>query len=174
MVLKRGFALILIMFCLNITFGQDIRNHYVSRAQEDGTVFFANPVELFESKEHGTLKYDLTYKTGSDSVVMNFTYILKRAVEPDSIRVKTSTVDILGTTRKIYVEPKSNKDWAHRYSTSGKINDFYKLYDNDGTDAEVVIYSSGKEYTFPAKQSAWSKYSPIGYKIFETIRLNNR
>ena len=45
---------------------QNIRGRYVSRAQEDGTVYHTFPETLFEHPEAGDLTFDITYKSGQE------------------------------------------------------------------------------------------------------------
>lgn len=41
---------------------QNIRNHYVSKAETDGVIYHTFPVTLFENREAGDLTFDITYK----------------------------------------------------------------------------------------------------------------
>ena len=41
--------------------GQNIRSHYVSKAESDGVIYHTFPVTLFESREAGDLTFDITY-----------------------------------------------------------------------------------------------------------------
>lgn len=41
---------------------QNIRSHYVSKAEADGVIYHTFPVTLFESRETGDLTFDITYK----------------------------------------------------------------------------------------------------------------
>lgn len=41
---------------------QNIRSHYVSKAETDGVIYHTFPVTLFESPQTGDLTFDITYK----------------------------------------------------------------------------------------------------------------
>ena len=37
---------------------------------------------------------------------------------------------------------------------------------------EVVLYVGGEPWIYRVKRSAWRSYAPVGYRIFEMIRIN--
>ena len=39
---------------------------------------------------------------------------------------------------------------------------------------EVTVYVGGEPYVYRAKRSAWRSYAPIGYRIFDMIRVNEQ
>ena len=67
--------------------GQNIRPHYVSKAEADGVIYHTFPVTLFEHPEAGDLTFDITYKEHREGrATLNFTCRMARADEVDSVR----------------------------------------------------------------------------------------
>ena len=67
--------------------GQNIRSHYVSKAESDGVIYHTFPVTLFESREAGDLTFDITYKEHRGGrATINFTCRMAQAVPADSVR----------------------------------------------------------------------------------------
>ena len=59
---------------------QNIRNHYVSKAETDGVIYHTFPVTLFENREAGDLTFDITYKEHRGGrATINFTCRMARA-----------------------------------------------------------------------------------------------
>lgn len=66
---------------------QNIRNHYVSKAETDGVIYHTFPVTLFENREAGDLTFDITYKEHRGGrATINFTCRMAQAVPADSVR----------------------------------------------------------------------------------------
>ena len=58
---------------------QNIRNHYVSKAETDGVIYHTFPVTLFENREAGDLTFDITYKEHRGGrATINFTCRIDR------------------------------------------------------------------------------------------------
>ena len=152
---------------------QNIQGHYVSKVQEDGTIYHLMPSTLFENPQLGDLTYDVTYKTeGKGTAVINFTYFAAQTLPADSVRFEAGRTAMAGKTAKLYIEPEK-KTWKHRYSLTTGVAPLYTFFD-PSAEPRVVIYSQGKAYEFRAKKSAWKTYAPIGNKIFEMIRVNEK
>ena len=66
---------------------QNIRSHYVSKAEADGTIYHTLPCTLFEHGDVGDLTFDITYKEHRDGLAtINFTCFMERATPIDSVR----------------------------------------------------------------------------------------
>lgn len=157
------------VFC-SVVSGQNIKGHYVSKSQPDGTIYHTMPVALFENSMSSDLIYDLTYKQHSGQVTLNFTYEMAQPLSADSVCFVSGSTVVSGAVQKMYVEPNQNK-WKHRYTFTTEIAPFYLFY-NEKTLPCVTIYANGKSYVYKVKRSAWRNYAPIGFKIFEMIRFN--
>ena len=73
--------------------GQNIRSHYVSKAESDGVIYHTFPVTLFESREAGDLTFDITYKEHRGGrATINFTCRMAQAVPADSVRFVSGRV----------------------------------------------------------------------------------
>ena len=93
---------------------QNIRSHYVSKAEDDGVIYHTFPVTLFENRETGDLTFDITYKENrSGRATINFTCRMPDAVPADSVRFAAGAVTMSGPVGKLYLEP-GKKDWKHR------------------------------------------------------------
>lgn len=161
-------SLFFLIFCLSL-YGQNIKKHYVLKAQKEGNLYHFLPVSLFEDAHGEKLLYDLTYTSWNDSIMMNFTFIQKEPLLIDSISYVSGNIHIEGKVNKLYIEP-TIKKWTHRYSFMGKADNFFQLY-NSSTTPEILIYSNGIAHHYHVSKSKWRKYTPIGKKIFKMIHL---
>ncbi|WP_295938110.1 hypothetical protein [uncultured Alistipes sp.] len=152
---------------------QNIKGHYVSKTEEGGVIYHTFPCTLFENKEAGDLTFDITYKEHQQGqATINLTYQMREATPADSICFVSGRTTMAGPVGKIYLEPEK-KVWKHRYTFSADVAKVCTFFDEQATP-EVTIYSQGREYIYRAKRSAWRSYAPIGYKIFEMIRINEQ
>lgn len=150
---------------------QQIRGHYVSKAEEDGTIYHTFPCTLFEHRTAGELTFDITYKEhGDGEATLNFTYTMEHPTPADSVRFVSGHVVLSGPVVKLYLEP-GKRAWKHRYSFRFPVEKLCAFFDKDATPS-VTLYADGQAYLYPVKRSAWRTYAPIGYRIFEMIRVN--
>ncbi len=158
------------MLCLS-SYGQSIKGHYLFKPQEGGAIFHLYEVSLFEDESGNKLKYDITYSSKDDVAFLNFTYVMPRAIQIDSIKITSSDgQQISGEVKKLYIEPTKRDDWTHRYSLECSLDQLLKLYDNEAAP-RIELLAGNKIYSYSAKESAWKRYAPIGAKIFEMITL---
>lgn len=151
--------------------GQNIRPHYVSKAESDGVIYHTFPVTLFEHPEAGDLTFDITYKEHrAGRATLNFTCRMARADEVDSVRFVSGEVVMTGPVAKLYLEP-GKRDWKHRYTFDLDASQLCGFFD-ETQQPTVTLYIDGRPWTYRAKRSAWRSYAPIGYRIFEMIRVN--
>lgn len=150
---------------------QQIRNHYVSKAEADGVIYHTFPCTLFEHREQGALTFDITYKEHRDGrATINFTYEAERVSPADSVRFVSGTTSMSGPVEKIYLEP-DHKRWRHRYSFRAPVERVAAFFDEE-VRPTVTLYVAGRETTYEVKRSAWRSYAPVAYRIFEMIRVN--
>lgn len=151
--------------------GQNIRSYYVSKAEADGVIYHTFPATLFEHPEAGDLTFDLTYKEHRGGrATLNFTCRMARADAVDSVRFESGRVVMAGPVGKIYLEPEKRL-WKHRYTFDLDASLLCGFFDEQALP-EVTLYIGGKPWVYRAKRSAWRAYAPIGYRIFEMIRVN--
>lgn len=154
---------------------QNLSRHYVSRGDIEGTIYHTMPVTLFSNSDCGDLTYDITYKSyARDTIAMatlNFTYYADEPSPAERVSIRSANTHIEGSVSRLYIEPERNR-WKHRYTLHLPIEQLYGLYNADQSP-EVVITTQSSELEYQAKRSAWREYAPIGYKIFEVIRLND-
>lgn len=172
LLLRCGAVCVALLLCAGPAAGQNIRGHYVSKAEEDGTIYHTFPKTLFANSECGDLAFDLTYKEKTGGVVtVNFTYLMPQMSPVDSVRIQMAGRTILsGRASKLYIEPE-RKEWKHRYTFTAPVALFSTFFD-ETTLPVMTLYSQGKAYAYPAKPSAWRSFAPIGFRIFEMIRVN--
>lgn len=151
--------------------GQDIRGHYVSKAETDGVIYHTLPVTLFENPRSGGLTFDLTYKEHTGGrVTLNFTYEAAEPFPADSVRFVSGGVVLSGRVDKIYLEP-LRKGWKHRYSLQTAREPVHRFFDANALP-RVTVYSRGRTAEYDAKRRVWRAYAPVGNRIFEMIRIN--
>lgn len=152
---------------------QSIRGHYVSKAEADGVIYHTFPVTLFENGEAGDLTFDITYKEHRGGrAVINFTCRTAEPVPVDSVRFASGGVVMSGPVEKLYLEPEK-KGWKHRYTFDADGSQLCGFFDEHSLP-EVTLYTAGRACPYRVKRSAWRSYAPVGYKIFEMIRINER
>lgn len=151
--------------------GQNIRGHYVARAQKDGTIYHTLPCTMFEHPAAGGLTFDITYKEHLDGwATVNFTYETAATTPIDSVRFESERIRMSGPTVKIYIEP-AKRRWKHRYSFRTPVDRLCPFFDAE-TSPRVILYGAEGELVFEVKRAAWRNYAPIGYRIFEMVRVN--
>lgn len=162
---------LLLAGCVSALRAQDIRDRYVVRQEEDGTIYHTLPVTLFEREESGDLTFDITYKTERDGrATLNFTFRMGEPTPLDSVCFRSGRTTISGPVKRFYVEP-SKREWVHRYSLEAAVEPFYRFFDAEA-EASVTLYSGGRAYRYEARRRAWHAYAPVGFRIFEMIRCN--
>lgn len=150
---------------------QNIRSHYVSKAEADGTIYHTLPCTLFEHDDAGDLTFDITYKEHRDGLAtINFTCFMERATPIDSVRFVAGPVLLSGPAEKIYLEP-DRKRWRHRYTFRAPVTSVEAFFD-ETAEPSVTLYAGDRTWTYRVKRAAWRSYAPVGYRIFEMIRLN--
>ena len=151
--------------------GQNIRPHYVSKAEADGTIYHTFPVTLFEHPEAGDLTFDITYKEHrTGRATLNFTCYSDESVPVDSVRFVSGRTVMAGPVAKIYLEPEK-RGWKHRYTFEVDALLLCGFFDETALP-EVTVHVGGQSRVYRVKRSAWRSYAPIGCRIFEMIRVN--
>lgn len=172
-VTKRLLLAVLCIAGASTAAAQNIRSHYVSKAETDGVIYHTFPVTLFENREAGDLTFDITYKENRGGrATINFTCRMPSAVPADSVRFAAGAVAMSGPVEKLYLEPEK-KGWKHRYTFDTDGSKFCGFFDERALP-EVTVYVGGQPSVYSVKRSAWRSYAPIGYRIFEMIRVNER
>lgn len=169
-----GGCLLALLGCFGVLLtasGQEIRSHYVSKAEADGTIYHTLPVTLFENSEAGDLTFDITYKEHrAGRATLNFTCRMATSAAVDSVRFVSGCVTLSGPVGRLYVEPEK-RGWKHRYTFDLDASRLCGFFDERQLP-EVTLYIDGRPWCYRAKRSAWRNYAPIGYRIFEMIRIN--
>ena len=173
MKLKNILVLLLTCICVSNAYAQKISKHYVSRPQENGTLYFILPMELFEQKKNGALVMDFTSNNSQNETVINYS-----ATQPDIIPID-SVIFTYGrerkayATRKIFVEASKKEDWLHRYTLTLPTEDVAEIFNPANKNiAMSLINNTGTPVVYKAKSSDWSSNTEIIQKILKMIRHN--
>ncbi|MFR9651800.1 MAG: hypothetical protein SNG35_07245 [Rikenellaceae bacterium] len=163
-------TLLFIFLTLSLTlFGQSVKNYYVSKIVDNGTLYHLYPQELFQSSDGDDLAYDITYNSVNDSIALNITVVNDSVLKLKSIAIESENIKLKGELERLFVEPKG-KQWLHRYSLNTQAEPLFSLY-NLESNPQITLYTSDNEYIYSVKHSAWKKYAPIGNRIFEMIKI---
>ncbi len=167
-----GFPLFLflcLLMSLNIN-AQKLSKYYTSLAQEDGTLYFIHPPQKFGSK-HNTLSYDLTYKTNSDTITFNFTFIDDKLNKLDSLILCENNIKYSSCLTKIFVQYKKTTKCLHRYSAKFTFSDLQKIY-NSSLPPLVNVVFGNESVQLSMKSKKWYKDADVVSKIFKMIEVN--
>ena len=93
-------------------------------------------------------------------------------IPADSVRFAADAAVMSGPVDKLYLEPEK-KQWKHRYTFDADGSKLCGFFDERALP-EVTVYVGGEPYVYRAKRSAWRSYAPIGYRIFDMIRVNEQ
>lgn len=149
---------------------QNIRDHYVSKAEEDGTIYHTLPRTLFDHPEEGDLTFDLTYKAGSTAgATFNLTTYSADEAPVDSLRLAGARLAVTLPAERLYAEPERRR-WRHRTSCRVALPAVEAFFSEESP--EVTLYTGGRTRTYRIKRSAWRSYAPAGRKIIRMIRAN--
>lgn len=150
--------------------GQNLRNHYVTNVQSDGTLYFIFPMALFEQSENGELIMDITYKTKMDSATVNFSYNQKTVAEADSVIFNSPAGKFCGIPQKLYIETKKLSEWEHRYSLKLPFGQLYALFAAE-VPFRIQIHSKGKILAYNPKRAGWTKQVKIVHTILNMAKM---
>ena len=149
---------------------QKPKDFYVSYPQAGGMLFHVFPVTFFQHKTDGDLTFDITYRCGKDSAVINFTYYAPQPQTLDSVRFVAGNVLLSGKAEKLFVEAENTKTWTHRYSFKVPIKFLFPFFNPEEKPyANLYIDSTIKDYEL--KKSEWNKKAPMFRIIMKTIRM---
>lgn len=163
-----------LLLCATAAAAQKIRDRYVMRIEEDGTIYHTLPQTLFTHRDYGDLTFDITYKTRQPErrATVNFTCHLPDAAPVDSARFTAGEVTFGGTVGKLFVEP-DRRTWTHRYTLSTPVDPLFVFFDEAAQPTRVTLYRGGEATVYEVKRPAWRSFAPAGHRIFETIRYND-
>lgn len=152
---------------------QDISKYYIASYQEDGILYFINPMgDWKNSKENADFSYDITYHTANDSMVCNFSLLTQVNSAPQLITVKIGEKSLVSKCDKIFIETKKSR-YHYRYTAVMDFEAFDNLVQSGSGEASVVISLENQQgIVLTIAQSKWQKQHDILQKIFNIISLN--
>lgn len=150
---------------------QDIDDYYNAFVQDEGSLYFIEPVLEFKGAEKPCkIVLDITYPSSSDSLTVNFTYYESMLMKLDSIALYNPITKVQSSVSPIYFEPMKKK-WKHRYTSHFEFQEFESLF-RSNNQLSLRIYANGKMMPLSIKPKKWKKLQPILARIFDLIKAN--
>ncbi|MFP4471361.1 MAG: hypothetical protein ACLFPE_11780 [Bacteroidales bacterium] len=168
--LKSAGLFLIFAVVLSLSAGaQKLDKYYSRHTQEGGDLFFFYPNEDFEcSENHSELAFDISYRHGNDSAILNYTYHWKAANPADSINIEINGYRIKAAAKKLFMDFEK-KMWVHRYSSKIGFDDLERFIIAE-SPPEIRISTEQDELVFAAPGRKWDKYAEAGEKIIYIIR----
>jgi hypothetical protein len=176
--MRKGHSIFLLVVILFASAGthltaQKISKYYTQRSQDGGFLFFIFPNEDFSSKQTKTgFAFDITYITGYDSAVVNFTFYTKIPTTADSLVIHSANKNISSPVKRLYTDFRK-KHWEYRYSANFEIENLTEAL-TSATPPDFQVFAVGEKITFHSKKGKWRKYTEAMNKIFYIIESNTR
>ena len=172
---KRTLWILLVLsslFNFNVQ-SQKLDKYYVSKYQEDNTLYFLMSVKGFEvNKLDRELEYDITYQSNSSSVIFNFTYLCRDEIEIKALTIKLENQDLLVEVKKNYIGY-TRKGWKYRYTSTLLFQDLIEFYDQEKPPTISLKTKVGIHdlYMSPRK---WKQHKQVQNKILKLIQNNKK
>lgn len=152
---------------------QNISKTYVASAQPGGVLYFIVPQSGFSDEKSGAkFTYDITYKTSSDTAIVNFSYYDPRDLTIDSISFANGASFGAPATR-IFVEPQG-KSWHYRYTARLPYAQLKNFYQQAGSQPRLTLYTSTGAARVSIGENAWKDQALRIAKVFKMIELNKQ
>ncbi|MCD8072120.1 MAG: hypothetical protein LUE10_02890 [Alistipes sp.] len=148
--------LILAGFCCG-AFSQNIKKAYMTRQQENGTLYFIVPQDVFSNRENGSFTLDIVKLSTSDSVRLNYTVTLKEISPVDSLSFIAPEINMALPVEKIFIRPGKRSSWEHRYTLVMPYGDMQAVF-TARNSPRIVIHSGGADTEYSAKGKVWKAY----------------
>ncbi|MCC8034923.1 MAG: hypothetical protein LIO77_03185 [Rikenellaceae bacterium] len=168
---KLLFILLTLVAFSGSAYCQNIKKAYMARQQENGTLYFIVPQEVFSNKENGPLTLDMVKLSTSDTVRLNFTVTCKDISPVDSVSFEASEITTRVPVEKIFIRPAKKSAWEHRYSLLIPYQDMKDIFAADRSPA-VYVHSGAVETRYVAKDKIWKGYSEKIRTILSVMSAN--
>ncbi len=152
------------------TAAQNLSKYYVSSVQPTGILYFILPQTNFNNPD--TKKdfiIDVTYLNSKDSATVNFTFLDKENINPETITIAYSSWKYQTPVKRIYVDTEKDQ-WRYRYTFSIPFDQlvlFYKAKD------PAITLSTGSAHVVSVKTvKQWEKNAEINNRIVQIIQKN--
>jgi hypothetical protein len=164
---------LLVALIINPVTAQDISKYYIASYQEEGILYFINPMEDWKnSKEKADFNFDITYHTAKDSLVCNFSLLTKINSAPQFITFKIGDESLLCRCQKIFIETEKSR-YHYRYTATMDFEECNNLIQSSSDEAFFVIKLENQQgIVLSMTQAKWQKQHDILKKIFNIISLN--
>jgi hypothetical protein len=160
-----------LVFLTSAANAQNLNNYYTSLPRENGILYFILPQSGFkDAKTDGKLTYDITYNTGNEWALINFSYYDKREITIDSVAFITVGNRISNNANKLFVERKKTR-WHFRYSTNLFFHELEKFFTPED-EPKIRLYTNLDVVELYMPGKAWKRKSSITKKIVTLIKQN--
>lgn len=164
------FSFLTLLLALNgYLSGQDLSKYYLEHTQENGNLYFIYPFEDFKNiTDKSDFEFDITYRAGRDSVIVNFTYFTTEPLKADSLIFENGKSRYTGKCSKIFQDYKK-KQWVNRFGTQIPIAHMTGLFKIKQAP-KIKIKCDQVVLTYDVKENKWNSYADAIDKILYIIR----
>lgn len=164
-------AILFLAFALTGS-SQDLSKYYTSRVQQNGNLYFILPFNEFKnSTDKSDFSFDITYRNGNDSAVINFTYYTEKPLATDSLKFIARELVLAGKTKKIYLDYDKGM-YLNRFSLKLSFPDLQTMFRSNAVPS-IYLIADETELQYHVREKKWKPYSRAVDKILYLIRSEN-
>lgn len=169
---KLRYLTAVLLFTTCVSSAQKIQKYFVANLQEKGTLYFILPQKgILTGKFLQDFNYDITYFSGTDSAIVNFSYKSERTENIKILTFSNQHHRFLIHPKKLYVEAKNNY-WVYRYTSKMAYTDLVLLFSQNDVP-ELECTTSSLTQRIACSRKTWQRFSNVNNKIFRLIELNS-
>lgn len=152
-------ALLFILFgCTASISAQNLSKYYTSRQQPGGVLYFFHPNEDFSNRDaRSDFIFDVTYRQGSDTVVVNFSTFTAKPQRIDQISFVVDNDTTATLARQLYLDFEK-KRWQNRYTAIIPYEALHSFI-HASAPPEIMVSSDGGTDRYTIKLRHWLRYA---------------
>lgn len=152
-------ALLVVLFsCAASISAQNLSKYFTSRHQPGGTLYFFYPNEDFRNRAaRSDFIFDVTYRQGSDTVVVNFSTFSAKPQRIDSIHFFADGNTTTAKARQLFLDFEKKK-WQNRYTAAIPYEAFHSFI-HASAIPEIMVSSNGGADRYTIKPRHWRRYA---------------
>jgi hypothetical protein len=152
-------ALFVVLFCCAASISaQNLSKYYTSRHQPGGTLYFFYPNEDYRNRDtRAEIIFDVTYRQGSDTVVVNFSTFTAKPQRIDSIHFLVDGNTTTANARQLFLDFEK-KRWQNRYTAIIPYEAFHSFI-HASAPPEIMVSSDGGADRYTIKPRHWRRYA---------------
>ena len=166
------YAIILCLLSPGINFSvksQDLSKYYIHHKQDGGDLYFIYPFDDFRNLKDGSdFTFDITYRQGNDSAVINFTYFTSDPLVCDSLIFVTQNQHLIYKSQKIFQDFKK-RHWINRFTLIIPYDELVSLVTKENPP-EIKIITPQAKMVYTVKDKKWATYANALEKILYIIK----